>query len=429
MQRNPQQAESKPLPTVRSWGSVLQQGGLGSGQPRDLGAEPQKVFVGDTITVTAEFPELDSAQRAAVKLAGAGAGAGDAGYTLSVPSWAGNKATWNLTPTSVGRLTTTFSAKSDLLPGAAMDLGQNHDNYVVVTDLLDFIMGVQAAQSQIIGKFAAASEKLALAVSAFRNAQADQDSALKDVGAAEKMVDDLLWNALFAAAGGGIGGAIVGGRLKPVLEQWMGKGSAGAEGFSDAAKDTIKFAVRSMDKMRGGSTTQTSGDSTSPPDPVAKSGGDRRAAGSNPLDFLTMSTAKIEGDKAKVQQKLSELIQEARAARAANSQADFDEDPMARATAESDLDAIISELKTDKKDYLKGLWRTWLATYGYKIGYIFGEDAYAESQVTEKLQEKINAAAQQCGEDGVQWVKEFSKPAEAKAEEDVRKFKKARGGG
>ena len=68
-----------------------------------------------------------------------------------------------------------------------------------------------------------------------------------------------------------------------------------------------------------------------------------------------------------MQGKLSELIEAARAARNANSKADFDEDPAALAGKPSEVDSISGELTSSEADYAMGLWKTWLASYGYEV--------------------------------------------------------------
>jgi hypothetical protein len=417
----PADPQATSLPTLGDWTQTLTEGSEGPGISRDMAATPQKVFKGDRANITVAFKSITDEQRKDLVLEGSAEG----GARVANATWAGNKATWNVTFEKAGVVRGKFAAKSTLMPGAAAILGEHQADFQVVSDLQDFILGVQSAQGQIIGKFSGAGAKLGLAVIAFRAAQADQDAALKDVGAQEKMVDDLLWGALFAGAGGFAGGAVGG-----LMKQWQGDVAAktvAGEGFTDLAKDTVKFSVRSLDRLRGAGGTKTSGDSTSPTSPTATPGGERSAAGENPLDFLASVQSRILGDQALVQKKLVDLIEAARQARDANSKADFDADPMTVATASSQVDTIVAELSTDKKFYLRSLWKTWLGTYGYKVmtigleGVTPGTQQGAVSNVDDKLRDAILKAAKQCDEDGDEWIRTFSLPSKQKAEDAASK--------
>ena len=61
----------------------------------------------------------------------------------------------------------------------------------------------------------------------------------------------------------------------------------------------------------------------------------------------------------------------------ANSKADFDEDPAALAGKPSEVDSISGELTSSEADYAMGLWKTWLASYGYEVASGWA-DAYSK---------------------------------------------------
>jgi lysozyme family protein len=88
-------------------------------------------------------------------------------------------------------------------------------SFLVVQDIEHFALSCISAQSKLLSKFMAASERLNLSANALRTAYNEQKADLEDVAASEKLVDDLILRVIFAAAGGGAGGA-VGGWLKTV---------------------------------------------------------------------------------------------------------------------------------------------------------------------------------------------------------------------
>jgi hypothetical protein len=180
----------------------------------------------------------------------------------------------------------------------------------------------------------------------------------------------------------------------------------------------------------GSGKLSTSGDSTAPSDPAQQAGGSRSAAGIDPLEFLTTMSARVEGDKATVQSNLTKLVGDARQARSANSKADFDEDPMALVSTTSDVDKVASTLNTEKSSYLKSLWRTWLGTYGYSAVFThtrYGDKHTAQQNISGKLRTAIKKAAAQCGEDGDQWIRDFSEAARAGAEAEAEAKNKSQG--
>ena len=276
-------------PKVLSWSSKLTKGGQAKDMPRDLAAPRQKVYVGDAMTVTANFGMLTDEQRQAITFTNTL----DGTYAMTGPSWQGNSASWKIEFVTVGNLSAKFGAEGALMPGASMVLGDYQESYGVVADLLDFMMACQAAQSDIIAKFASAETKLQAAATAFKKAQETQQKALTAAANAQKAGDDLVWAALFAAVGGFAGGA-VGGNVKTVLEGLKPRLGNIAEGaLTDAGKDFIKFTARSLDRLRGGGAPSVKGDSQAPSadkssDPASKPGGSKeKASGESPFDFLT----------------------------------------------------------------------------------------------------------------------------------------------
>jgi len=423
------------VPKLVGWLSRVTKGGQGAGLDRILGAANQKVFVGDKMRVSAEFaaPVHDGDWGGGVQLSAPG---GD----VTLVERQGKQVSWDITFLKVGHQRASFNLTDQA--GAPIPGGTHDEDFGVVADLADFIMAVQQAQSELIGKFAAAQSKLSTAANAFRVAKADQDAALKDVGAQEKLAEDLVLGALFAAVGGFAGGAVGGvltgskaaeaGPVAKALAQWKDSAPVFQGGMSDLAKDTVKFVTRSGQRLfqSGSGRLSTAGDSTAPTDPTQQPGGSRSASGEDPLEFLTTMSARIEGDKATVQSKLSQLIADARQARNANSKADFDEDPMEFVSKPSDVDTVGSGLNTEKTTYLKGLWRTWLGTYGYAAIFThtrYGDKFTAQGNVGSKLRKAIKKAAAQCGEDGDQWIRDFSEAARAGAEAEAEAKNKRMG--
>ncbi len=364
VQRDPTVQRVPTPPPVQSWSGKVKVGGVAKDRPRDLEAAAQKVYVGDQMTVSADFPALTTEQKLTIKMTEQVEGT----CTYSGPTWVGNRATWVLDFPKVGALTMKFKVSGDLGDGLSVILGEHNEQFRVVTDIIDFILSVQAAHSVLDGKFSSATAHLNSAVGAFKKAQEDQQGVLNSVGKTDKLAYDLMWGAFWAAAGGFAGGA-VGSVLKKSLEGLKDLKGPVADGFTDAGKDFVKFSVRSLDKMRGGTgKPSTSGDSTAPGNPAAKApGAAEKAAGDEPLDFLTATAASISGDRVKVQAQLGQMIEAARAARAADSKADFDEDPSAVVDKPSQVDAIADGLTGGVSDYGKSLWQTWLSQYGYDV--------------------------------------------------------------
>jgi hypothetical protein len=274
-------------------------------------------------------------------------------------------------------------------------------------------MACGEAITRLLERFGAATERLNQAARAFRQAQAEQQADLDDVSASEKMFEDLLFGAMFAAAGGFAGGA-VGGWLKSVQKGAFAKNDA----LIDTAKDTVKFAVRSLDRMRGAGPTRTSGDSTAPTtEATAAAMGDRTAAGENPIDFLTALSEQVGREERLAYGKLGDLIASARQARDANSKVDFEEDPVSVVNGGVDL-RNIETLETRKAFYLKGLWKTWLEHYAYSVDM----GAQVQSHVTRKIRRKIVKAAKQCGENGDDWIREFGGALKQRSEERAKEM-------
>jgi hypothetical protein len=315
---------------------------------------------------------------------------------------------WVLRAKAVGRghvKAAMTDAPSRQLGEPAQSFGDYEGTFRIVADFADFVAACGQAQSTLSEKFYHATKRMDDAAKAFRQAVAGQQADLDDVAARQKMFEDLLFGAIFAAAGGFVGGW-VGGWLKRVNDGAYAK----EDWLIDAAKDTVKYAVRTTDKLRTpGGSLSTRGDSTAPS--VTDTGpahGEHKASGKDPLDFLTEVGARIAGEGEQAQSALTKLISKAREQRSSSSQLYFDEDPVAIAIKDLALDRISRELPVDKRVYMKGLWKTWLEAYGagkYETGELVAR--------VPAVQEKIQKAAAAMGETAEQWGREWADPKRA----------------
>lgn len=302
--------------------------------------------------------------------------------------------------------------------------------FYAVADLEDFTLACVNALGLIVSKFSTAFENLNNAAKAYREAYIDQESALEDAHAEERMVGDLLFGAALAASGGMAGGT-VGGILKG-KEFIKNRGVIG-EGITDSVKDLVKFSVRSTPKLLGShSSPSVKGDSIAPPnnDPIGSSHGDNSPAGQDPYAFFSGLASQIYHEEAIASELLRNLINQARTARDANSQADFDEDPEDLVNRDEVLKALINDLKTEKKDYLRSLWHTWLENYAYVLEQatiMEADTGYAIHRNMgwfNKLKKHINRAATQCGENGDEWIKVYAPKALEKAKQQAKRERK-----
>jgi hypothetical protein len=391
-------------PEVESWGVRIKPGGQGKGLERTMDAATTKVFVGDTAYLHVKFKKLKVADHPYVGAVLVAGGDIDAG----LPDWPDARTMrWELKFKKVGMK----SARMTLSAGATQH--EHAELFRVVADLHDFTLACVEAQSTLLGKFAGATRKINEAASAFRKAYATQKTDLEDVANTEKMINDLIFGALFAGAGGFAGG-FVGGWLKNVRDKALKE----KDYIIDAAKDTVKFAVRSADKLRGGGTPLSSGDSTAPSvTDIGRARGERQASGKDPLDFLTDLSAQVAGEGEEAQASLTSLIKGAREARSADSKADFEEDPVTVVTRDLTLDSIVAELNTEPKLWLKALWKAWLGAYAYKA---MGPNV--RENVKDKIREKIEKAAADCGESADAWIAEFGLPAKERAQKEAAEW-------
>jgi hypothetical protein len=382
-------------PEVGAWVVRVEPGGQGAGIDRiDPAGGTTRVFPGDKAIIRAQFQKLATSDHEYV------------GHSVVTASdvdvkdrWADAKTReWQVGFTKVG----TRKVQIELFGDAPID--SYTEEFRVVSDLADFTLACVEAQSRLRGKFDHATRHINQAASAFRKAFAEQQEDLDAALAHQKMVADLVIGAIFAAAGGFVGGAL-GGWLK----NYKDAAYKSDDWLIDTAKDTVKFGVRSVDKLiRGGPSPAVQGDSTAPgrTDPD-KPRGMYKASGKDPLDFLADLGARVAGEGEEAQAALTEVITKAREARSTSSKAEFDEDPVAIVSKALQLELIIGDLPTDKKYYVKGLWKTWLETYAWR--------AY-ETGVLNTLpaiRRKIDKAAKELGESADEWFVKWADPAGA----------------
>lgn len=391
----------------------------GAGKPRviksSLKEGKPKVFVGDTVIVRAHVKHLDDKTFRTLQTNARLTG----GVAMGDTEREGTEVLrWRLTFQAPGPATADFDVA--LAPKSPLDNTLNapgHSvSFLVVQDIEHFALSCISAQSKLLSKFMAASERLNLSANALRIAYNEQKADLEDVAASEKLADDILFGVIFAAVGGGAGG-LLGGWLKTVSGGKLAK----ADHIIDAGKDTLKFVVRSGQKaIPGGARVSTSGDSTAPTtDQLPTLRGDRAPTGEDPVEFLTRVGARVSAEGKNVQELLSVIVDKARKGGAD----EFDEDPESVLANVGQLEAIATQLPIEKGAYLKELWKTWLENYAYKAS---GGVVY--DKVARKLRKKINKAADSVGEDGDDWIRHYAPAAKLKAEKEAESQEKFTGG-
>lgn len=343
-----------------------------------------KVFLGDTVAVRADFVNITGADHAAI---GWGTTFGGVHLDIPLPKQFESPAIlkWDVKPKKVGAEQATFRVTTSVSPS------QTTERFLIVTDLQDFTLGCIEAHSTLSGKFNRAVRILNEAATAFREAYGEQETVLNSLRAADRMLEDIAFGVIFAAAGGYAGGA---------LGTWL-KGFKGtpldgkptqllSDALIDTAKDTAKFSVRSLDRLRAGSSSPSvGGDSTAPnvADPIRSGRGKYSPAGEHPQAFLTKLSSRVAGEGEAAQALLTKLIKDAKDARRANSKADFDEDPVEVVNRGQMLDTISAGLVTDKKVYLAGLWKAWVKDHGWQNMRVYNAIKQAAAGVGEDIKD------------------------------------------
>ncbi len=386
------------------------------------------MWKGDTIVVRADVQGVSGTDVEVDKLEPAGLVASETADATGV--------TFVLKATKVGE-----AQPLDLTLWHGYTSRSHHMTVDVVGDLADFQLACTQAIALIGSRYDMAAAGLNGAANAYKRAYDHQTAALDDVSAAEKLTEDLMWAAFFAVVGGAAGGA-ASGKLKDLFGAARKAGgdiSNVTEGFlTDAAKDLTKFSVRSLNKLRGGASPETSGDSMAPPErgKPERPKGERKASGDDPFTFLTSIAAGLLGEKGTLEQTLAELIGAAREARDDAVEFEMTEDPVGIVEGDLALVEMAEELSTDWTDHLRELWHTWLGNYARKIVERYtppqphlgqGEriDLTLTSGISGKLRDRINEAAHRCGESGDDWIATYGGPLrerlieEGKARADV----------
>ncbi len=371
-------------------------GSEGPGIKREASGIHHKIFKGDTIVIRAKFKRLTTEQKesfAAHTTKTVVSGTDEEPELAWQPNinWESNTVhAWKFTASKVGDYVLQVGFNG---PNVSQ---YEVRNVTVVSDVQDFALACTEAQSTLSGKFHRATRILNEAATAFRQAYAEQETLLSEEAARTKMEEEIVFGVLFAAAGGYAGGALAT-NLKGLrsLTKVDLKGEAQqllSEAVIDSAKDTAKFAVRSLDKLRGGSKSKGSGASPSPDvsDPIRMGGGKYQPAGEHPQDFLTNLSSRVAAEGEAAQAVLTNLIHDARTARDANSKVDFDEDPNEVVNRGRMLDQLSNGLVTDKKVYLARLWKAWYINHG--------------AWETVPLLNAIESAAKELGENWETWV-------------------------
>jgi hypothetical protein len=386
--RQPGAVQRQPQPAFQpkaTFSAQVVPGPEGAGVKREVSDGYHHIFKGDTFIVKVKFAKMTDKEWSSLDTYENVIGP-DSGWRMRIHWVTDDINAWEMTATKVGSYVLQVGTKG---PGKPV---VDTRAVVVVSDLQDFTLALVEAQSTLAGKFHKATRTLNEAATAFREAYGEQEKVLDSLAASEKMLDDVVFGVLFAAAGGALAS-----NLK-AMRSLTAVGAKGeplqllSDAWIDAAKDTAKFYVRSADRLRGGSShPSTSGDATSPSvtDPIRSGGGMYKPAGEHPQDFLTKLSSRVAAEGEAAQAVLTKLIKDARAARDANSKADFEEDPVAVVNRGQMLDQISNELVTEKKVYLAALWKTWVRDHGWQ---------------TMPVLEAITRAAEAVGEDVKSWI-------------------------
>jgi hypothetical protein len=386
---------------VDSFSMHVVPGGQAPGVARQLDAD-NVLYKGDKARVQVRFAEpAEGSVSLSSTVSGSGAEVESSGW-LSAHVYE-----WMVVFTAVGPKKARFSAGGE----------EYRERFTIVADMQDFHAACTVAHTTLNERYTRATAQINRAATAFNQAYTEQAADLDDVSAAEKMVADLAWGALFAAAGGLAGGSL-GGWLKKVQKRQFEK----ADWLIDTAKDTGKFLVRSIDRLRRGTgTPSTAGDSTAPAtSDIGRPSGERKASGKDPLEFLTDLSADLADESRQLYGKLGQLIEAARKARDANSTAVFEDDPVAVVNSGTELERITAGLQTDKKVYVKQLWAAWLGAYAWQARHYPPGTWIAQDNIGRKVRKKIAKAARACGESADTWIDEFGLPSRLRAEEKGR---------
>ncbi|MCC6999317.1 MAG: DUF4157 domain-containing protein [Deltaproteobacteria bacterium] len=406
------------------WGTDIRPGNTGAGRDRELTGGVSKIYRNDTIVLSAELSHVTEPQRILTQNSVTTVTSGHGSPPVSEGSWQGNTIQWEIKAAQPGPLDLDIDIN---VPGMASPLNYQ-TSFRVVMDLTDLLATVQTAHLLIDQKWHQGAQKLEAASTAFETALKEHRAAIKDASAAGELVGELLMGVFFAALGGAAGGA-VGNIIKGKLGKAVADSASGGA-YTDAGKDVAKFATRALSRLSGGSGSDGAGATSETPGGTAgaASGGGESGAGQDPVMWARGISSKLHGEAAKMLGKLAAVTDAARNADRMTEFEDFEGDPVAAIQADETVTAL-ADVSTNKTDYSRELWHEWLRKYAHSVTktHYGGREggstrASVANHVNGKLRDHINAAAQQCGESGDDWIRVYGGVSERKAQDEANEY-------
>jgi hypothetical protein len=415
--REPAQAADTGSPT---WEVGLVPGGRAPDRPRELG-DGGTVFRGDTITFRARFPGLDADAQEFTQVEltdGAAAGQVDGG--------------WEDDDSYAIRVVMSNVGSHELVVDAASQgrsIGFQRLQLTAVMDVADWDSRLDAAATLAVAEFGDALAAATAAAQAWELAYARHEQVLSDALAKQRLVADLALDALLVVVAGGAGGALAGflkhtAGIKGLNDQRTRVADMISTAITDAAKDGLKYAVRTMPKLGGvaGSTPAVPGDGKAP------AGGSEvpLPEGDYVGQFLARLVGQLGQELGMITREIGRMQLAASDAMAVGSEAVFADDPAEIFTGDTSLDLLTRGLPSESPVYLEALWGTWLANYAYELTVVYqhsdmpfiGGDARVvlKSNLGWPLHGYLEEEAKSCGATLDAWLERYAAPLKAQLE-------------
>lgn len=371
------------------------------------GTDDQRVYKDDVITVGVRVAGVDPNGPDAFPVIAA---SGDAKVEFGADKDTANGHEWTVRMTGMGRahLSASFGKKFDPW----------EQQMTVHGDLIDYKAALDRTSDLIQADILDAGANVNDAATAYKAAFDAQNKVLKAEAGRRKMVEEMLWQALFAGLGGLTGGAAavgVGRMIGKELKDTLVGGAA-----IDSIKDTTKSLTRSAVAM-GKPATIVDEFKLSP-------------VSVDPFNFLQKWEAQARREGSHMHRQLAKVKDAA--SQAENDKVVFDttEDPYNFLANDRALKFLKEPMSTDKRSYSKALWEQWLGEYGYEFiddhfeKDIDGGGTYTEAYVStgvsrdSKFEDAIFEAAAEMGmskQAAKTWYEEARAPAYARAQRQV----------
>ncbi|NDY71161.1 hypothetical protein DO021_06315 [Desulfobacter hydrogenophilus] len=396
-------------------------GGQGVGLGTSFGSQSYaNLFVGDTITMTGVFGDIDNAQTAgiefsrmsfAVDIAG---GSGAARIDIGEPTWVEpNRVEVTITALTAGN---SFASIDAYIPGR--DNAFSHDIELnIVNDPRGFKDKCSTANSLILARYSAGRDYFLQASQNYKNGYEAHKSILDDRTARAKLAREIILGVLFGALGGVAGGAV-----GSALGAWFkssGKlmaetlGAAGTGAITDAAKDLTKYVARLPGRLLrevGGTSSGTgaaqpgSGGGTTPAGVTGR--GETGPAAVDPFGWYLGVERVLMSEKTEASNLVLQAQRVADLALDRGENVEFDWDPEVVVEDRCTIDGKpLNELgePPSASQYEKAFWAAWLSQYAYTLRTDIG-GTYVVSNVGGKFREDLEAVAQRHNENLDDWI-------------------------